>query len=96
VSIVNPAPPRPPAAAEAPPGPAARILGQLQRQCRRRAGLVIVVAVLLMAALAPWIAPHAPDMTDNTAFLRPPVWSDGGSWSTPLAPTRSAATCSRA
>jgi dipeptide transport system permease protein len=48
------------------------------------AGLVIVVAVLLMAALAPWIAPHAPDMTDNTAFLRPPVWSDGGSWSTPL------------
>ena len=45
---------------------------------------MIVVAVLLMAALAPWIAPYAPDLTDNTAFLRPPAWPEGGSWTTPL------------
>ncbi len=43
------------------------------------AGLVIVVAVLLMAALAPWIAPYAPDATDSSVFLVPPAWQEGGS-----------------
>lgn len=43
------------------------------------AGLVIVLAVLLMAALAPWIAPFAPDATDSSVFLVPPAWSTGGS-----------------
>jgi dipeptide transport system permease protein len=43
------------------------------------AGLFIVVAVLLMALLAPWLAPYAPDLTDNRVFLVPPFWQDGGS-----------------
>jgi dipeptide transport system permease protein len=42
-------------------------------------GLVIVALVLLMAALAPWVAPFAPDLTDNTVFLVPPAWQSGGS-----------------
>lgn len=43
------------------------------------AGLVIVFLVLLMAALAPWIAPFNPDATDPSVFLVPPAWQTGGS-----------------
>jgi dipeptide transport system permease protein len=42
-------------------------------------GLVIVLAVLLLAAFAPQIAPYAPDLTDNSVFLVPPAWQAGGS-----------------
>lgn len=48
------------------------------------AGLVFVIAITFVAVFAPWIAPHAPDLTNNTAFLKPPVWQDGGSWIYPL------------
>ena len=43
------------------------------------AGLIIVVSVLLMAALAPWIAPYSPDITNPDVFLTPPAWQTGGS-----------------
>lgn len=43
------------------------------------AGLLIVLAVLLLAAFAPLIAPYAPDLTDNSVFLVPPAWQAGGS-----------------
>ena len=43
------------------------------------AGLFIVFGVMLLAALAPWIAPYAPNLTDNTVFLVPPAWQAGGS-----------------
>jgi len=43
------------------------------------AGLLIVLLVLLMAALAPWIAPYAPNETDPSVFLTPPAWATGGS-----------------
>jgi dipeptide transport system permease protein len=42
------------------------------------AGLVIVFLVLLMAALAPWIAPFNPDATDPSVFLVPPAWQADG------------------
>lgn len=45
------------------------------------AGLLIVLGVLLIALLAPLIAPHAPDLTNNAAFLKPPFWQTGGSTS---------------
>ena len=61
-----------------PPGPFAEFWGQFSANAGAVAGLAIVVAVLLLAALAPWIAPYAPDLTDNTAFLRPPAWQEGG------------------
>jgi dipeptide transport system permease protein len=47
-------------------------------------GLVIVIGVLLIALFAPLLAPHAPNITDNTVFLKPPAWQAGGSWSYPL------------
>lgn len=43
------------------------------------AGLVVIVAVILVAIFADVIAPHSPILTDNSAFLRPPVWQEGGS-----------------
>ncbi|MBT0571149.1 ABC transporter permease subunit [Curvibacter sp. CHRR-16] len=43
------------------------------------AGLVIVLLVTAMALLAPWIAPHAPNATDSSVFLKPPAWQAGGS-----------------
>ena len=42
-------------------------------------GLIIVAVVLLVALFAPLLAPHAPNITDTTVFLKPPAWQSGGS-----------------
>ena len=47
-------------------------------------GLIIVLLVLLVALFAPLIAPHAPDLTNNTVFLRPPFWQSDGLLAYPL------------
>lgn len=44
------------------------------------AGLVVFTIILLVAIFAPLIAPHDPVVQVRGAFLRPPVWQDGGSW----------------
>ena len=62
-----------------PPGPLREFWGYFSANPGAVAGLVIVLSVMLMAALAPWIAPYAPDLTNNEAFLRPPSWQAGGS-----------------
>ena len=48
------------------------------------AGLAIVVAVLLVAVFAGVLAPHSPTAIDNAAYLKPPAWQAGGSWTYPL------------
>ena len=48
------------------------------------AGLVIVIGVLLIALFAPLLAPHAPDLTNNAVFLKPPFWQQGGAIAYPL------------
>jgi len=48
------------------------------------AGLLIVLLVLLTAVFAPLLAPHAPELTNNTVFLKPPFWQAGGSINYPL------------
>jgi dipeptide transport system permease protein len=48
------------------------------------AGLVVVVAVLLIAVFAGVLAPHSPVAIDNAAYLKPPAWTSGGSWTYPL------------
>ncbi|MFZ5790692.1 MAG: ABC transporter permease subunit [Pseudomonadota bacterium] len=41
-------------------------------------GLVVVVAVVLMAVFADLVAPHSPIEQYRDAFLAPPAWMEGG------------------
>ena len=68
----------------APPGPLREFWGYFSANHGAVAGLVVIVIVLLTAALAPVLAPHAPDLTNNELFLKPPAWQSGGSWAYPL------------
>ena len=63
-----------------PPGPLREFWGQFSANPGAVAGLAIVLAVLLLAAFANFIAPYPPDLTNNEAFLKPPAWQTGGSW----------------
>jgi dipeptide transport system permease protein len=69
----------PVAAPASPPGPLREFWGYFSGNHGAVAGLVVIVAVLLMAAFAPLLAPYPPDLTNNTAFLKPPAWQAGGS-----------------
>ncbi|MFO1306602.1 MAG: ABC transporter permease subunit [Burkholderiales bacterium] len=67
-----------------PPGPLREFWGYFSANHGAVAGLAFIVAIVLVAIFAPWIAPHPPDLTNNAAFLKPPVWQAGGSWTYPL------------
>jgi dipeptide transport system permease protein len=41
-------------------------------------GLFVFVLLVVVAILAPVLAPYAPDAQDKTSFLTPPVWETGG------------------
>jgi len=43
------------------------------------AGLGVILALLVAAVFAGVLAPYAPDITHDDAFLRPPFWQEGGS-----------------
>ena len=62
-----------------PPHPAREFWTYFSANRGAVAGLVIICAVTLLAIFADAVAPHAPNLTDNTAFLRPPFWQAGGS-----------------
>ena len=65
--------------APAPPGRFAEFWRYFSANHGAVAGLVVVIVVLSMAAFAPLLAPYAPNLTNNDAFLRPPFWQEGGS-----------------
>jgi len=46
--------------------------------------LLILAALVLLAILAPWIAPHDPEEQSLLSRLDPPAWMAGGDWSYPL------------
>jgi dipeptide transport system permease protein len=48
------------------------------------AGLAAIATLLLLALFADLIAPHPPNLTNSSAFLRPPAWQADGSWAYPL------------
>ncbi len=70
--------------AASPPGPFVEFWGYFSANRGAVGGLVIVVAVLSLAAFAPWLAPYPPDLTNSALFLKPPAWQEGGSWAYPL------------
>ena len=46
--------------------------------------LLILTVLVLLAMLAPWIAPHDPEEQSLLSRLDPPAWMAGGDWSYPL------------
>jgi peptide/nickel transport system permease protein len=52
---------------------------RLLRSATGTTGLVIMILVILIAALAPFIATHDPAQTNPVDRLIPPFWSEGGS-----------------
>jgi dipeptide transport system permease protein len=67
-----------------PPHPAREFWTYFSANRGAVAGLAIICAVTLLAIFADLVAPHSPTLTDNTAFLRPPFWQQGGSAAYPL------------
>jgi dipeptide transport system permease protein len=72
------------APAGAPPGPWREFWMAFSANRGAVMGLGVVVVLLLLALFAPWVAPHAPDLTNPAAFLKPPAWQAGGAWQHPL------------
>ncbi len=66
-------------AAGTPPGPLREFWIAFSANRGAVAGLLVVAGLLLVALLAPLLAPHLPYQTNSGAFLRPPSWQDGGS-----------------
>ncbi|MGH2787801.1 MAG: dipeptide/oligopeptide/nickel ABC transporter permease/ATP-binding protein [Actinomycetota bacterium] len=60
------------------------VFRQLLRRKTALVGLVAFGSIILIALLAPAIAPHDPLEQDLSKSLQPPFWSDGGSLENPL------------
>ncbi len=69
----------PAVAAMSPPGPLREFWISFSANRGAVMGLQVVLALLLVALFAPWLAPHLPDQTNSAAFLKPPAWQEGGS-----------------
>ena len=68
----------------APPHPLSEFWSYFSQNAGAVAGLVVIVALVLLALFADLIAPHSPILTNNAVFLKPPFWQSGGSLSYPL------------
>jgi peptide/nickel transport system permease protein len=55
--------------------PWARAWRRLKRRKGAMAALFVVVALILIAVLAPWIAPYDPTATSFTTVRKPPSWA---------------------
>ena len=77
-AVPAPAPAAVPAV-PAPPGPLRSFWRAFSANKGAVAGLLVVCTLLLVALLAPWLAPHPPFQTNSAAFLQPPFWQEGGS-----------------
>lgn len=61
-----------------------RLLRLWARSITAVVGTVLVLAFVVMAAFAPWVAPHPPNETDLRARQLPPAWVEGGTLQHPL------------
>jgi dipeptide transport system permease protein len=65
--------------APSPPGPWREFWISFSANKGAVAGMAIVLGLLVVALVAPWLAPHMPFQTNSGAFLKPPSWQAGGS-----------------
>jgi peptide/nickel transport system permease protein len=61
--------------AHAPPRRGRKLLRSLRRNPLSFAALCIIIAIALVAAFAPWVAPFDPDEPDAAAILEAPSWA---------------------
>jgi len=62
------------------PSPGAKLRRRMFRHVGITLGGGVFLAIVLMALLAPWLAPHDPYHQDLTQRLIPPVWHEKGTW----------------
>lgn len=74
----------PPATEPRIPTPAQVLRGRMLRHRGIMVGGTVIALMVLVALLAPVLAPHDPYAQSLIRRLRPPVWMDGGSWAHPL------------
>lgn len=77
-------PPSVAAPSAAPPHPLVEFWMYFRANAGAVAGLFVIIGLVVLALFAELIAPHSPILTDNTAFLKPPFWQDGGTLTYPL------------
>lgn len=63
-----------------PPHPIVEFWYHFKQNKGSLAGLVVIVAIALIAVFANVLAPHDPNIQYRDAILAPPVWYDGGTW----------------
>jgi dipeptide transport system permease protein len=61
-----------------PPHPLREFWGYFRANHGAVAGLIVIVAVVLIAIFADVLAPHSPYLTDTSIALQPPAWQEGG------------------
>src|SRR6478609_10968495 len=72
------------AQANAPPHPLLQFWSDFKANFGAVAGLVVIVVLVLLALFADFVAPHSPILINNGAFIKPPLWQQGGSIAYPL------------
>jgi dipeptide transport system permease protein len=69
---------------DAPPGPLKEFWQYFSKNKGAVLGLGVIVGMVLIALLAPWLAPHDPHQQYRDALLLPPAWTAGGTARFPL------------
>jgi dipeptide transport system permease protein len=71
-------------ATSAPPHPLRELWSGFRANRGAVLGMVAIAILMLLALSADVVAPHPPNLPNNAALLRPPVWQANGSWIYPL------------
>ena len=66
------------------PTPRQMTFRQAQRHKGFLLGGVVLLLIIIMALLAPILAPHDPYYQDLSTRLTPPIWHEKGTWDHPL------------
>lgn len=62
------------------PTPGAKLRRRMLGHVGITLGGGVFLAIVIMALLAPWIAPHDPYLQDLARRLIPPIWHENGTW----------------